>query len=37
VLLFASGIAHAERPKILVLPVAGKVADPDSASASPSR
>ena len=28
VLLFASGIAHAERPKILVLPVAGKVADP---------
>ena len=28
VLLFASGIAHAERPKILVLPVAGKVAEP---------
>jgi hypothetical protein len=26
-LLLASGIAHAERPKILVLPVAGKVAD----------
>ena len=26
-LLFASGIAHAERPKILVLPVTGKAAD----------
>ena len=26
-LLFASGIAHAERPKILVLPVTGKTAD----------
>src|SRR4051794_9148162 len=26
-LLFASGVAHAERPKILVLPVAGKTAD----------
>ena len=26
-LLFASGIAHAERPKILVLPVFGKMAD----------
>src|SRR4051794_26981012 len=26
-LLLAGGIAHAERPKILVLPVAGKVAD----------
>jgi len=26
-LLLASGIAHAERPRILVLPVAGKVAD----------
>ena len=26
-LLFASGVAHAERPKILVLPVTGKAAD----------
>jgi TolB-like protein len=28
VLLFAAGAAHADRPKILVLPVTGKAADP---------